>query len=1114
MKNLPSFRISRKLIVNRRWFFTTLLLIAFFLKANLGSGQEWLEAVSKTNPKNFYETQKAFNDYWKDKKPTKGDGYKQFRRWEWYWEQRVDKDGNFPKNDVVIKEWEAYTKSHQAKLTDNTASTANWTFMGPSTTPGGYNGLGRVNCIAFHPTDINTFWVGTPSGGIWKTTNFGVSWTTNSDNLPVLGVSDIAVNYSNPNILYIATGDGDGGSLSACTNSPIGDTKSIGILKSIDGGNTWNATGMNWDVTAAKLIRRLIIHPTNPNILLAATSDGIYRTSNAGVSWTNQKPGFYFMDIEFKPGEPNYVYSSTYNPGGGAQIFRSTDGGTNWVQITSLSGIMRINLAVTANSPSLVDALCALPNGGLAGLWYSNNNGTSFTKYYSVNSNCNNNMLHNSFPIISCEGQGSYDLAYQINPNNVNEIWLGGVNTYKTIDGGGTNWTIMNYWQTNQQYPSIPVVHADKHDFAFHPLNPNYFFECNDGGVYYTSNGGATWNDISNGLQISQIYRIGNSATNSGDVLCGMQDNGTRELYSGSWYEATGGDGMECAIDYTNSNIEYASYINGEIYRTLTGSWNNVVTISNNLPGGQQTGAWVTPYVIDPNSPQILYAGYSDVYKSMNRGDSWSKMSNNLAGGATLRSLAIAPNNSQVVYAAKFSEIYKSTNAGSTWSTITSNLPTPSQTSSITYIAVSPTDANTVYVTLSKYSAGNKVYKTTNGGGSWINYSGTLPNLPVNCIVYENNSNEGLYVGTDVGVYYTNGTMSDWVYYSTGLPNVVVTELEIQYASGKIRAATYGRGLWESNLFVATYQISTSSNPASGGSTSGDGTYNNGQQATVVATPNTDYTFTNWTENGTVVSTNPSYSFTVNANRNLVANFSQNMYLIATSSSPATGGNTTGGGSYPAGTSITVNATPTSGWSFVNWTENGTVISNNSSYQFTVSANRNLVANFSQTMYYVISTSALPVAGGNTNGGGSYPYGTSITVTTTQNTGWEFLSWSENGTIVSQSLNYNFVVTSNRSLIANFENITGISEVFRNKIKVYPNPTTGMITLEIEQATIVSIKELTIINFLGQPVWSRKSHDINPVEQIDLKGNPSGTYTLIVDNLDGEDLHIKIILQQ
>lgn len=180
--------------------------------------------------------------------------------------------------------------------------------------------------MAFHPTDPNTFWVGTPAGGLWKTTNGGTSWTTNTDYFPVLGVSDIAVHPTNADILYLATGDGDLGNLSGLTGGAEGDTKSIGILITTDGGNTWYTTGLNWNVTDRKLIRRLLINPSNPQILIAAASDGIWRTTDGGATWFNTQPG-YFMDLEYKPGDPSIVYASSFNYSGNAKIYRSTDSG-------------------------------------------------------------------------------------------------------------------------------------------------------------------------------------------------------------------------------------------------------------------------------------------------------------------------------------------------------------------------------------------------------------------------------------------------------------------------------------------------------------------------------------------------------------------------------------------------------------------------------------------------------------------------------------------------------------------------------------------------------------------------------------------------------------------
>lgn len=774
------------------------LLICLFLSSltSLGYSQPWMQNITDDNP-TFYDVQESFYDYWKDKPVGKGQGYKQFKRWEWYWESRVYADGTFPKSSITWDSWVEYSKSIGSEQ-NKSGSPANWSFQGPSTTPGGYNGLGRVNCIAFHPTNANTFWVGTPAGGLWKTTNGGSTWTTNTDDLPVLGVSDIAVDYNDPNIIYIATGDGEpAANLMALGATSTGDTKSVGILKSADGGATWNTTGMNWNVASEKTIRRLVMNPVYSQELLAATSDGIYRTLDGGANWTQVQAG-YFIDIEYKPNNSDTAYAATYSNNGNAKIYRSTNYGGNWSSVATLSGVARINLAVTPDWPDLVDALCANTSGGLAGLYYSGNSGASFSQYFNPPS-CASNLLNGCPPnSLGCGGQGWYDLAYEINPQNANEIWIGGVNSYRTLDGG-TNWNIRNFWSPGSTScgvnPGVPTVHADKHFIAFHPLQPNTMFECNDGGLYKTTDGGASWTDLSNGLEISQLYRIGVSQTISNNIICGLQDNGSREIYNNQWYEQTGGDGMECIIDYSDPNIEYATYANGKMYRTFD-FWANQTTISDNIPG-QPTGAWVTPFVIDPNIPSTLYAGYNRVYKTNNRGDSWSSISPELTSDK-LRSLVVAPSNTQTIYAADFEDLYQTTNGGSSWSQIGS---TNDPSARISYLAVNPNNSQQVYVAKSGYVAGNKVWMTPDAGSTWYNYSGSLPNVPVNCIIYQTGTNEGLYVGTDLGVFYTDGSMNDWIPFQSGLPNVVVTELEISYQDNQLWAATFGRGLWKSDLY-------------------------------------------------------------------------------------------------------------------------------------------------------------------------------------------------------------------------------------------------------------------------------------------------------------------------
>lgn len=794
----------------------TILFMLFLLSSQMSFSQPWMNKVTSEKP-TFKKIQTSFNDYWKDRPIEKGQGYKPFKRWEWYWESRLLPNGDFPSPSITLDEFNKYNSEKNPWARQNeqrsAQSTANWNPSGPTTSNGGYAGIGRINCMAFHPTDPNTFWVGTPAGGLWKTSNGGTNWITNTDYFPVLGVSDIAVNPTNPSILYIATGDGDLGSLSSLTGGAEGDTKSIGILKTTDGGTTWYTTGMNWSITSTKLIRRLIINPANPQILIAAASDGIWRTIDGGTSWTNTQTG-YFMDLEYKPGDPSIVYASSFDFTGNAKIYRSTNSGSSWSLISTLADVVRINLAITPNAPDSVDALCTNTSFGLAGLWYSGNSGASFSKYFpNTTSPSPNNLLNNSIDASGTNGQGYYDLAYAINPTNANDIWLGGVNTWNSTNGG-FNWIIKNFWaNTPIQNPNnVPVVHADKHFITFHPLVPGTMFECNDGGLYKTTNAGSTWTDLTNGMQISQMYRIGvsQSQSNTG-VLCGLQDNGTKFNNLINWQDVGGGDGMECIFD-GSTDTGYISSQYGNFNRSGSPGFNISSTIPflptevtpPTPPSTNPTpkGAWVTPLIMHPTITSTLYAGYKRVYKTTNKGDTWTAISGVLdSSSEDIRFMALAPSNPNTIYAATLTKLYATTNGGTNWSQI-STLAITDNYANISNIAVDPANPEKVFITVSGYSAGNKVWMRPSIGGTWVNYSLNLPNLPVNCIVYKQGSNEELYIGTDVGVYYTNATMPDWIPYQTGLPNVVVTDLEISYYDSKLWAGTFGRGLWNTALYV------------------------------------------------------------------------------------------------------------------------------------------------------------------------------------------------------------------------------------------------------------------------------------------------------------------------
>jgi PKD repeat protein/photosystem II stability/assembly factor-like uncharacterized protein len=427
------------------------------------------------------------------------------------------------------------------------------------------------------------------------------------------------------------------------------------------------------------------------------------------------------------------------------------------------------------------------------GLYRSTNGGVSF----SLRTNSPNVFGYNTNGGDS-GGQSWYDMALAVSPTNRNEVYTGGINVWKSTNGGSSLFALSKWnWPTG----SYEYVHADIHTLDYYG---NSLFCGSDGGIFKSTNSGNTFSDLTSGIQNSQFYRLSNSVTNSGIIMGGTQDNGSFMLKNGTWTHVTGGDGMECIVDYSNANIMYSSSQYGNLYKSTNGG----ASFSGITGSIGDQGAWVTPYTLDPVNPNTIYLGYHDIYKSTNGGNTWNTISSFSAGG-DLKSLVVAPSNNNVIYAASDNIIYKTTNGGASWSNITSGLPS----NAITYISVHNTNSNILWVSLSGFTNGEKVYKSTNGGTTWVNQSGNLPNLPINCVVYENGTNNGTYIGTDIGVYYKNDDMALWQSYMDNLPNVMVYELEIHYGTGKLRAATYGRGIWESDLYIPSPPIAQFTSP-------------------------------------------------------------------------------------------------------------------------------------------------------------------------------------------------------------------------------------------------------------------------------------------------------------
>lgn len=752
-----------------------ILILLFTLIQFKASAQLWVEKFQDTTH-NFYTIQQEFNNYWQNKSYERGKGYKAFRRWEWFTEPRVYPSGDLrlASRSKAFEEFQKYIQQNPVAAqkihsSNSTSTTGNWTSMGPYGSPIGGD-AGRLTFIRFMPGNVNTIFIGTGAGGLWTSTDAGSTWSTNTNGLEVLGCSDLAINPTNTNIMYLATGDID-----------AGDTHSTGVLKSTDGGVTWAPTALTFSVSSQRRIGRLLINPLNPNILFAATSVGIYRTNNGGANWALVKSG-NFKDMEYRPSDTSTVYAVT-----SSQFFRSTTGGNtsaSFVQVTSglATTGARMVVSVTPADPNYVYILRSASDNSFGGVYRSTNSGTNF----SLRSNTPNIFGWDPDGTDS-GGQGWYDIACGVSPTDKEEITCGGVNTWKSLDGGAT-WFLNTHWYGG----GAPYVHADLHAVEY--VSGTTCYLGHDGGISRTTDGGNTWTTINGQMNIAQIYRIGQSSTTANYVLSGHQDNGTNLLNGTVWKEVYGGDGADCFVDWSNNNTMVESYVYGDFNLSNNGG-NSWTSITNGLTG---TGAWVAPIIQSPHVATTYYCGYQQVFKSTNKGTNWTQMGTLSSSGQILY-LAAASSNSLVLYAATSGALYKTTNGGTSWSNISSGLPTGS--AQITRMVVDNTDAANVFVTFSGYSASNKVFKTNDGGTNWTNISAGLPNLPVNCIIYTNNSNDAIYVGTDVGVYYRDGSMSSWTPFMTGLPNVIVNDFEIFYPTNKLRAGTYGRGVWQSDLY-------------------------------------------------------------------------------------------------------------------------------------------------------------------------------------------------------------------------------------------------------------------------------------------------------------------------
>lgn len=698
-----------------------------------------------------------------------------YKRAEWFWKQRVMPDGSLP--DLEAQRVLYATLQNTAAKT--TAGT--WRSISQTVSTSGYNGMGRLACVAFHPTDTNIIYVGANKGGIWRTTTGGNNWTPLGDQLPFCSVGNIVVDKVDPNKLFITVGLNEGWW-----------HYGLGVYQSTDAGQTWTPTSQTTPFTAQVVYYKLMAHPDSNQVLYSAQSNGLFKSADAGQTWTLLRAGLH-RDIEFKPFHAETMYVAA-----DLAVFRSVNSGATWTAVYNFGTSTNIELSVTrADSNKLGIAIGTK-------MFYQSNDGGNTQAVLVNNAIDDNDML-------------------QYSQLNAQRIYCGYVTNWRSTNGGQT-WTKITNWYNDGV---LPPVHADNHYADVNPLVPQYIYVCNDGGLYRYNELNQTWQDLSNGLIITEFYKIAHSQQDSVFVIGGTQDNGGRKRVGiNAWDATNGGDGMEVAVNTQDDQIMYTTYWGGTLYRS-NDRWVN--DKYNEITPDTAKAAWVTPYLLRAQNPSEVLAGYADVWYSDDDGNSWGKISNNLTGNyaTKLELLDASPASMNHVIAGYDNRLFITTNFGFTWNA--RNIPGSSSLfEQGAMVVFHPHTPNEFVVTKGGYGAGRKVYRSTDTGMTWQNITYNLPNVPANCLRYDTGSdtaNYDMYVGTDVGVFYKKELDTVWQYYGIGMPNTQVSDLEIYYPTGKLRAATYGRGIWETELVrsvapagvqmvnVAPFQMSLQENP-------------------------------------------------------------------------------------------------------------------------------------------------------------------------------------------------------------------------------------------------------------------------------------------------------------
>lgn len=738
-----------------------------------------------------------------------------------------------------------------------------WVPIGPSCVPNGQLGKeqsgegpvsGRCTAIALDPGDPDeTIYAGTAIGGVWKSMDGGLTWLPKSDSEACLGIGCITIDPTNRLRLYVGTGEANEGSEIV---------PGVGVLFSEDGGDHWSLRGNA--TLAGKWIGQILVDPLSPVNVYAATSHGLYHSPDSGVNWDALSippwtiPWLTGLHMDASDPANKRLYAAVAQAG----VYRR-EGAGNFERLSNNSpppsalavGIYRIALAVAPSDQRVVYAAFdrASPDAShdLLGVWRSANgrDRSDLVRWERVGDL--------PLPLGSRTGQTSYNLVLSVDPTDPDRVFLGEVRLWRSNDGG-RSWELVS-----EPHGNSIGLHADQHALVFHPTETNKVWAGNDGGVFYSSDGGTTWTHRNRGLQTLQFYALALHPSRENLALAGSQDNGMlRYLGHAAWQRVRGGDGFYCAIDPVEPTRWYGSHsfrdpsspTSSAIYAsTQAGQEGTFVNIADDswLLDYADRGPFYVPFVHSPTEPGVVYVGTTRLYRSKVPPPGWESVT--LADGAPfttavtegtltkraseqgISAIAVSRSNSSVVYVGtadgRFVRLEQ--RADGLWlagdrsaglPAVEAPIASAGSTTSgdvIADIAVHPTNPDHVYVAIgsehrawrppARIDAG-RIFFSQNGGQTWlprgnsqmdVRASGiTIEHLsnPVNAVIVDPAHPTHVYIGCDVGVFRSTDEGANWAAWSENLPNSSVSDLQIHEPTRMIRATTRGRSVWERRL--------------------------------------------------------------------------------------------------------------------------------------------------------------------------------------------------------------------------------------------------------------------------------------------------------------------------